>query len=298
LNVKVETITKEKALEYLAVGGENRTYRRRYADLLAGKLVREEWQVNGDSIRFDTDGKLRDGQHRLQMVAQTGIPIDVVVVRGIAPESFVTIDTGKKRNLSDVLAIRGEPNAVFTAAALYWARLYLAGTQWRGAPGQGPSHEQMVEFFERHLGLRESVAKCVEWHPRVGGPGHFGITVAMHYLLTHVKGGDPDEFIGRYLTGLRLEDEQDPVAVLRAQVIGFKSARLKPLPGQVLAVIALAWNATRQGRKARQAFGVPAVGRGARRPLIAGFPKAAFEYTTLPLDEDDGNGANGDNGDD
>jgi hypothetical protein len=296
LDVRVETITKETALEYLALSGENRPYRRGYADVLAGKLLREEWQVNGDSIRFDTDGRLRDGQHRLQMVAQTGIPIEVVVVRGIDPGSFVTIDTGKKRSLADVLAIRGEVDAVNVAAASYWVRAYLAEPRWR-APSLGLwSHEQMVEFITRHPDLRESVRKCIEWRPRVGGPGYFSITTAMHYLLSRVKYGDADEFISRYLTGLRLEDEDDPVAVLRAQVIGFRAARLKPVPGQVVSVMATAWNATREGRKVRQAFKVVAMGRGARRPRIMGFPKAAFEGAQLALGEDDDNGNDGDNG--
>jgi hypothetical protein len=266
--------------------------------VLAGKLLRAEWQVNGDSIRFDSDGRLRDGQHRLQMVAQTGIAIDVVVVRGIEPGSFVTIDTGKKRSLSDVLAIRGEVSAAHLAAGAYWIREYIGDVRWRNATSTRWSHEQMVEFIDRHGDVRESVAKCLAWRPRVGGPGYFPITVAMHYLLTRVKYGDGDEFISRYLTGLRLEDEGDPVAVLRSQVIGFRAARLKPTPPQVLAVIALAWKATREGRKVRQAFKVPAMGRGARRPGIMGFPKAAFEGAQLALVDDDDNGLDGDNGSD
>ncbi len=106
----LETIDREKAQQYIAKNVGNRPVSRPHLNQLISRQQRAEWKTNGDSIRFDSNGDLRDGQHRLHMVMLTGIPIEAVVIRGVDPDAFVTMDTGKNRTITDVLAIRKEPN--------------------------------------------------------------------------------------------------------------------------------------------------------------------------------------------
>src|SRR4030042_1787327 len=109
ITCEVETITRELAEEYLKTDkGNNRSLSMPHVAELVGKQKRGEWVTNGDALRFDTKGQLRDGQHRLKMVEHTGIPIEVVVVRGIESGAFSTMDVGKKRSFSDVLGIERE----------------------------------------------------------------------------------------------------------------------------------------------------------------------------------------------
>lgn len=114
----VETITPEKALEMLKQNTDNyRKLRRdvvkRYAeDILAGR-----WEVNGESIVFNEDGILVNGQHRLAGGILANKPFKSVVVRGVSRD--VTIfDSGSGRTLGQIAAHDGiECNHTISAAA-------------------------------------------------------------------------------------------------------------------------------------------------------------------------------------
>lgn len=114
-----ETVTPEMALEYLATrdGKPQRPLRavdvRKYsADMKAGR-----WLENGESLIFDTNGELVDGQHRLHAQLDAGVTMQWVVVRGVAPEVFQTIDRGKNRTAAHLLDIAGlGPDSTMIAA--------------------------------------------------------------------------------------------------------------------------------------------------------------------------------------
>ncbi len=282
LEVKVETIDETKALEYLTHSDGNRPFHQQYTSALAQKQERGEWQTNGDSIRFDSDGILRDGQHRLKMVIQTGIPIEAVVVRGIDPNAFITIDTGKKRNLADVLAIQGESNPQNLAGSLLWIRRYLIGNMF----SSGATHEQHIVILTRHPDIRESVAFCSSLSKPAGYPGQPTITTACHYLFSQVDPHKTAELISGYVTGLGLNGLRDPVYRLREQVIGYKNSKLKPTPQQIFGIFCFTWNAYRADRPQGQSFRTPTHQR--ERVGINGFPKKLFLEGQLPLDETNG----------
>ena len=58
---------------------------------------------NGEAIRFDTNGNLIDGQHRLAAIVDSGVAIELLTMKGLAPESRHTIDQGRRRSVSDRL---------------------------------------------------------------------------------------------------------------------------------------------------------------------------------------------------
>lgn len=281
LDVKIETIDEVKALEYLTHSDGNRPYRQAYTSELASKQERGEWQINGDSIRFDSDGILRDGQHRLKMVTQTGIAIEVVVIRGIDPNAFITMDIGRKRNLGDVLSIQGEANPQNLAGALSWIRRYLT----RNMLFYGATHEQHLAILSQHSGVRDSVAFCFNLSKPAGYPGQPSITTACHYLFSRVDPLKAGELIKGYVTGLGL-DIKDPIYRLREQVIGYKKSKLKPTPQQMFGLFCFAWNAFKNERPQSKSFRLPTHQRGLIR--IDGFPQKLFIEGQLQLDKDNG----------
>ena len=77
VQTSVETITPEKAVEYLRHNTNNyrklslATVSKYVAEIKAGR-----WQLNGETIVFGEDGILKDGQHRLAAIAKAGKPIE------------------------------------------------------------------------------------------------------------------------------------------------------------------------------------------------------------------------------
>src|SRR5919202_4651022 len=97
LNLEVMTITPELAQEWLDRGGVNRKLTRRRIDAMAAAIQRGEWQLTGEAIKLDHEGRVRDGQNRLHAIVQAGIPVRSVVARGGGGEGVDVIGTGRAR---------------------------------------------------------------------------------------------------------------------------------------------------------------------------------------------------------
>lgn len=264
----IETIDKELAQKYLAQRDDDRPVSRAHLNYLMGRQLRGEWRANGESIKFDKSGKLRDGQHRLMMVLETATPIECVVVRDIDSDAFITMDTGKKRNLADILAIKKFAYPKALASTTAWVYRYLTN---RMIPAGGTSHEMYLGLINSHPTIQNSVSFVTNLKHPAGSPGWTATAMACHYLFCQVNKTLADDFIEKYVTGLRLQEPTDPIAILRGQVISLATARIRPQTPQIFGLFALAWNATRNNRPQRQNFLIRPLSN--TRPKIDGFPK-------------------------
>lgn len=120
LRFAVESIGPSLATQYLERNRFNRPLSRAVVLNYVDALRAGEWLLNGEAIKFDTNGLLVDGQHRLDAIVRSGVAAQLVVIRDLDPEVFKTLDTGKNRSAGDVLAIKGvkNPNAVGVALRL------------------------------------------------------------------------------------------------------------------------------------------------------------------------------------
>lgn len=114
--MRLEKITPSKAREWLKVNKQNRPYSEWFADHLASAIADKVFVLNGDAIRFDVNGQVIDGQHRLWAIVKSGVAIESYVIRGLPPESFDTIDRGHVRTNAHVLARHGEKHYAMLAA--------------------------------------------------------------------------------------------------------------------------------------------------------------------------------------
>ena len=118
----VETITPEKALEYLDANHDNRSIRQTRVDLYALQMKQGLWRLTGEAIIFATNGDVKNGQHRLYGCIQADKPFTTLVVRGVDSEAFDLMDSGLTRTHGDMLQAHGLADVNVTAAA---ARLYV-----------------------------------------------------------------------------------------------------------------------------------------------------------------------------
>lgn len=105
LEVSVETITPELATRYLASNIKNRSVRKQEVEAYAREIKRGAFALTHQGIAFDDSGHLIDGQHRLMAIAAAGIPVQMVVARGVAPMAFSVIDRGASRTMRDVVSL-------------------------------------------------------------------------------------------------------------------------------------------------------------------------------------------------
>ena len=100
-------VTPSMAKDWLKTNVENRKESPTNVSHLARQIQNGKWMFNGESIKFDENGRLLDGQHRLIAVITAEKSIDTAVAFGIPRSAFHTMDTGKNRSASDVLSAKG-----------------------------------------------------------------------------------------------------------------------------------------------------------------------------------------------
>ena len=117
---QVETITPEIAAEMLKHNPPTNQKRlsKTYVNSYASTMRRGEWKLNGQSIDFDYNGNLLNGQHRLHACIAAGIPFQAVVVRGLDPDCFHTYDNGLARTAGPLLGMQNVPNFNVVACAI------------------------------------------------------------------------------------------------------------------------------------------------------------------------------------
>jgi len=289
ITCKVETIDRDAAERYLNLDkGNNRPFSRNHLGDLIGRQMRGEWVVNGDTIRFDNAGQLRDGQHRLRMVKQTGKPIEVVVVRDIDPEAFITMDVGRKRSFGDVLFIEKEENHTQLATTTAWIWRYLNRKMYGAHLG---SYEQLQMVLHGHPQIRDSISFYKQLDHLPGEPAYAAISTATHYLFSRVDVEAANDFLKKYVTGFNIP-ESDAIGVLRGQIVKYASDVRKPSGDQIFALICRAWNASRVNQPVKKKWTLP--GKKQASPRITGFPKDLFLESQLSFeDNQDDNDDNG-----
>jgi hypothetical protein len=71
--------------------------------LKTAMLNNEFYGNNGESIKFDVDGFLKDGHHRLTAIKESGTTQTMLVITGCGHTE--TIDKGKSRSMKDTMVM-------------------------------------------------------------------------------------------------------------------------------------------------------------------------------------------------
>jgi hypothetical protein len=151
-------VTPERAEEWLAANTANRPLSRSTVRGFAEAMRRGDWLVTHQGIAFDSNGVLVDGQHRLAAIIEAGLPVELTVFTEVEPDSFDVLDTGKRRNAADVLAIEGEKSTTLLAAMVrsVWLYQHRRDASWSGG-GAAVTNHQIVQTLAAHPRIREFV---------------------------------------------------------------------------------------------------------------------------------------------
>lgn len=108
----LEDITPEKANEYLLKNTDNyRNPNTRRVNTYAADMAAGKWEMNGEAIKFDSDGNLVDGQHRLLAIVKANATVKMLVVRGVDTK---IMDLGSPRSLGTIARHEGIADANYT----------------------------------------------------------------------------------------------------------------------------------------------------------------------------------------
>jgi hypothetical protein len=245
LQTTIEKITPEMAQKWLETNDpQNRKISTSNVKKYAADIAAGRWEVTGESIKFDDNGMLLDGQHRLLACMDAGKPFYALVVRGLPEATKSHMDLGMKRTAGMILHRLGHSYTTqLGGAALNLLAIKAQGRDVRGRH----SVPEVVELAKRHPDLEVAITEVYSKGKLVAGPTPSilgAVYYAAAYLLNQKERAD--EFLEVFRTGIPAY-EGDPAQLWRERLIRERGKGLSINRAQQLRGTCHAWNLFSQG---------------------------------------------------
>lgn len=189
----------------------NRNLNKYASEKYLGDMKADLWNYNGDTLRFNKQGYLIDGQHRLVALTRQKNSYLFLIVEGIDDIGRRTIDTGKIRTAGDHLALSTDVPAYrcsSLAVAIKLIRLYDAkmSLQPGGALGRLKTTAGIQEFFDAHF---EQLVYSLEFiWPILNRDRRFlckADAIFLHYIFSGHDDDAADIYLRKIITGESVE---------------------------------------------------------------------------------------------
>lgn len=253
MNIEIISVTPDLARQWLATNAtNNRKISKKTVNTYARDMIAEKWEMTGEALKFDTTGRLIDGQHRLSAVIASQKTVQMAVIRGLAPEVMDVLDTGKSRSGADALAIFGaSENAGHIAALARKIIGFLNGsdnilqTKKIKMRGEKITNRDILELCDR-IDLQPYIkfAYRMQNHQiaRIFTHGEWAF---LYWLLCRTDPADAELFLTKLCT-LDSVPANSPIRTLFEKLV---KSQVKLSGKQTLMASIAAWNAWRTGQE-------------------------------------------------
>lgn len=258
-----EIVTPAQAQLWLdpTINSDNRGKRNHRIDAYARDMASGAWTA-GESIKFGTDGRLYDGQHRLEAVVKAGVPVGFWILRGLSPESYQNLDRGGVRSFADTLRWRGASVSPSTLASALTACAAFArgvgpgrgkgvnrsGGVWTTRTGSAISvtDADRSAYLDMHPDLIKSVEMWGTSRARKGARCAAAVLAAAHHIICKA-GADPAD-VDRFMHQLVTQDMEPANGTIRSGLRAL-DASLSHDSDRRLFILIRTWNAWAEGRE-------------------------------------------------
>lgn len=251
LTIEVLDITPQMAAEWLKSNTDNfRRLNPARIERYSSDMGRGRWDVNGDTIVFNCNGTLKDGQNRLTGCVKSGKSFRSIVVWGVKEDACSNIDRGQPRRVGQTLRRMGVANYNGVAALATNVVCHDRGLWGRSGWGAGEyTDSDLIEYVRQH-------EKSLVGSVRIGSHPPRLITGSVLATIAHIGSGridDPEDndtvawFIDAVRSGSDLSDT-DPAFHLRQRFIAELKKTGAKTPKYLERQLATkAWNMTVDG---------------------------------------------------
>lgn len=214
-----------------------------------GNAMKEEggWLLTHQSLAFDVNGVLVDGQQRLGAIVESGRTADLFIMCGMPPESFEVVDTGRKRTAADMLHVGGETQGSRLAAVC--RLLWVFDTDPQGDWRNRVSNSTISRTLEANPKLREAINRAYPIAKATRG-NHTAMSVGV-YLLWRAMSPEHSQvlaFLDGVETGADM-DRRDPRLRLQRTTQTAVDRRVTRDSRRQLALWLKGWRAYALGKK-------------------------------------------------
>jgi hypothetical protein len=255
LTIQTMDVSPELADAWLSSNKNNRRRSKATVKAYARDMAAGKWLLSGDAIRFDEEGRLVDGQHRLAACVEAGVIFRTLVIGGLPGNVMRVLDHGRPRTIADNLTMEGRGNSIILAASARWLYIFKHGSS---AIGKGRvTATEILETVDKHPLLERSCAITY---------GCLGVTASLlgatHYVASSLleQPEEADNFAAVFVSSHNFY-EDDAALAWRERLIRNKQSGQRILPDFMQRGTIHAWNNFRHQ--------IPA--KTARAPDVVGF---------------------------
>lgn len=247
-------LTPEMASKIKLSNNRNRPFRKYLARQYAKDMRNGTFLHNGDSMRFDVNGNMVDGQHRTEAVLLSGCTIEVNIETGLPINAYDTIDQGLKRSTSDILFTMDIKDSAVVAAGL-GLYMNLIDKTIKGKRKSIAPHV-ITKYLKDNTGLVSMIEDCAlrarKYSRALGSSVSANMFMAILYLARKKHGDKAIDFFDKLASyGTVPFAVNEPVSLVwhRIWKVCVESKRLTR--HQRIALIIKAYNMHHEGKKTK-----------------------------------------------
>lgn len=213
MHSSIEVITPQIANLYLQTSAGNRSTKHQHVRLLAQDMKNGKFDITHQGICFNDSGNLIDGHHRMKAIIQAGIPIAMMVTRGL--KNSANIDRGQQRTILDCAKMTNQESLWITksiaSVVVYCHNIMKMKTI---------SVAEQIEFAESH---KENLIFCASGYRHVKNFSRSPIHAA---AFCSVENGVDKKHIDRFFNVLKtgVTEQQGDELVIRLRDRIFNNA--------------------------------------------------------------------------
>jgi hypothetical protein len=204
---------------------------------LVKEMTNDKWLVNGESITFNETGDMTNGQHRLVSLIKANVTLLLLTITGLKGETFATIDGGRKRATSDVLAHAGVVSAKNTSSLCKFIYGFKQGKYCahRNTSDRTLNNTSILNYYND---LNETeVHNCVNFGQTYSKKANGMLTPTvlggMYYIFNEIDKEKSYEFLSKLCTGDNLSNGS-PIFALRNRLLKAAFDKTYYLPPDLL----------------------------------------------------------------
>ena len=254
IQMYVARVTSQMAADILEHSKiKNRNTTKKNLALIKSEMESGKWKFDGAPIRFDEDGNMLDGKHRMTALANTHrLAFDFTFIVGLERSSFKVMDSGKKRSAGDVFSINSVPHPQIAATAVKFISALEDGFfRTNEAINGGLTNSEAYEKYLQLVDFDQYLQKAVDLN-KSGEKKRIlsdSILAGFFYMFSRVNLKDAEQFIESLVLGTNIP-KNSPIRVARQRLVSSKhdvGARLKIIERN--RIVAWAWKKHRRGEE-------------------------------------------------
>ncbi len=232
------------------LGVKNRKINESWVERYALDMLKGNWLLNGETITIATDGGILDGQHRLYACVKAGVPFVSSVVENVERSTFSTIDCGRSRSASQVLAMEGTKYHT-TITSIIRGVAAIRNKVYTNKKLVDMSNMDVQNAYHQDKDLYDNIAETITYPVQITRMITPKLAGAVFFYLVHDLGYDWDKVKSFILGAISEDSNENPhVDALRKGLFRWKNTKL---PERVkLANMARAWNGMVTNGKVRK----------------------------------------------